>query len=128
MQNPVIRLKDETDEAYQERSKAALEVYEADLRQRMREPDADGRIVVNLFEPVRMDEGAIRATLSIRPIKVKDVRRARSTGDAAAYADSIVEPAGTFDELTNDDDYQLVMLAVGDQLGKYLAPRNGQRS
>ncbi|MEM7607333.1 MAG: hypothetical protein AAF411_18430 [Myxococcota bacterium] len=94
-------------------------LYIEKLRERIREHH-DGTLIVTLVQPVEMEGGTMRSTLSLRRIRVRDVRAAaKNGGNSEAFADELVEPKGAFDLLTADVDCAAVIVAVGDQLGKY---------
>lgn len=128
MREPLERLEGESDELFEQRQGEANAAYLAELRKRIRPPDPAGNLVVDLFDPVPMGtEGAHRATVMVRPVKVKDARETRLEERLLEeLAERLVEPAGVFDELRSDDDAAAVLLAVGDQWGKYHARRSGR--
>jgi hypothetical protein len=100
--------------------------YLAEVRKQLREHD-DGAIIVDLKMPIKMGDST-RRTLSVRTVKVRDVRAARRSVDGLsmdAYADELVEPKGAFDLIECDDDCAAVIIACGDQVGKY---RRGGRA
>ncbi len=81
----------------------------------------DGALVVKLSERIELDGDPVHR-LTLRRIRVRDVRAARGlTDDAAidAYADALVSPAGATEELACDHDYAVVLRAVVRQLGKF---------
>lgn len=86
------------------------------------EETASGNVLVKLTQPIPTKGGGERATLSVRPILVRDIRKARSTDGpevSEAFADVLVEPKGLFDELRCERDYLAVIEGVNVQLGKY---------
>lgn len=112
-----------------DREKAA-EIERLAAREKRIEARPDGSLSVRLLEVVSLtdtESGAVseRASVSVRPAKVRDLRRAHRAihaGDNAsdAYADQIVEPDGVYDEIANAEDQQTVREAVDRQLGKFL--------
>ena len=101
-------------------SRVSAEVQAAWARADERiEQNADGSFILRLYVPIVVD-GEKTARLTLRPIRVRDVRAVRGAGsEAELYAERLIAPAGAFDEIASDADFTIAIRAVSRALGNF---------